>query len=210
MAAEAVAIGGTRERAAEWSAWFDAVWPGHVLRAPAWPVLVHRVRGLLASRTGDAMAALRWLEEAVVLADEIESPVESAIARVQYAELLTVDPPPNARQRWTELLRVGTEQCRALGIPPEHHAYRARIAATLGRFDVMPCAVAPDLPDSGLTPREVEVIRLFRDGLSYREAAGVLGVGWRTVQSHAYNAYQKLGVSSRIAAVTEAARLQLI
>jgi DNA-binding NarL/FixJ family response regulator len=66
------------------------------------------------------------------------------------------------------------------------------------------------LAGADLTPREVEVIRLFRDGCSYRDAAAVLGVGWRTVQSHAYNAYRKLGVSSRMAAVSAAARMRLI
>lgn len=211
IAAEAVAISGTREAAAEWSAWFDRAWPDHVLRAPAWPVLAHRVRGLLASRAGDIPRGLRWLEEAIVIADRIDSPVEAALARVQCAELLVFDPPHGARERWSDLVRAGTDRCRALGIAYAHHAHRARIAAALGRFDLMPgIDTLTAQADTDLTARELEVLRLFRDGNSYREAGAALGVGWRTVQSHAYNAYQKLGVSSKIAAVSAAARMGLI
>ena len=89
---EAVAIGGTRENAAHWYSWFTTTWPTHVLRGPVWPVLAHRVRALLACRSGDPVAGLAWIEQAISVADRIGSPVESAIARIQCAELLALDP----------------------------------------------------------------------------------------------------------------------
>lgn len=210
--AEAVAIGGTQQAAADWVDWFDRAWPVHVLRAPSWPVLAQRVRALLACRAGDVAAGLRWMELAIQVADRIGSPVEAAIARVQYAELLALDPRHEARERWNEVRRSGRERCQKLRIPFEHHAHRARTAASLGRFDRV-CAT--QVPSTGtatkLTRREIEVLRLFSGGSSYREAAVELGVGWRTIQSHAYNAYQKLGVSSKIAArrIAPAADLRL-
>lgn len=208
---EAVALAGTREAAIRWNAWFDTCWPPHVLRHPAWPVLAQRVRALLACRAGDLQSAKRWMDEAIVIADRIESPVESAIARVQAAELLVLDSQWSARERWTSLTDTGREASRGHGIPHEHHALRVRTAAVAGRFDEVSAESDATEPMAALlTGREVEVLRLFSAGHSYRQAAEVLGVGWRTVQSHAYNAYQKLGVSSKIAAVTAASRLQLL
>lgn len=211
IAAQAVALGGTRQAAQQWSAWFNAHWPAHLLQAPEWPVLAHRVRGLLDCRTGDLSGAMRWLAEAILVADRIGSPVESALARIQYAELMAFDPRFDSPARWRETVNAGTERCRSLRIPHEHHAYLARRAATLGRFDSMSNDRAPSssVPTT-LTAREVEVLRLFSLGNSYRQAAQTLGVEWRTVQSHAYNAYQKLGVSSKIAAVSAASHRQLL
>lgn len=48
-----------------------------------------------------------------------------------------------------------------------------------------------------LTPREREVLALLADGLSMREAAARLGRSARTVQVHACNLMQKLGVHQR-------------
>lgn len=211
IAGEAVALGGSREDAASWYEWFGDHWPVHVLRGLTWPVLAQRVRGLLGCRAGDLDAGIRWMADAIAVADRIGSPVEAALARVQLAELLAFDPQRESRERWIELVDDGTARCRTLGIPYEHHAYRARTAVARGRFDLISSETASlAAMTSPLTVREVEVLRLFRAGHSYRQAAEILGVGWRTVQSHAYNAYQKLGVSSKIAAVTAAARLQVL
>jgi DNA-binding CsgD family transcriptional regulator len=210
-AAEAVAIGSTRDGAIAWARWLDETWPAHVLRAPEWPVLVVRIRALLAARAGDAAGALCRMEEAIGIADAIAAPVEQAIARIQCAELVALDPRYRDRERWLELTREGGERSRELGIPHDHHAGRARTAATLGRFDLLRDQEAGFIPPTEpLTDRELQVIRLFSEGHTYREVGAILDIGWRTVQSHAYNAYQKLGVSSKIAAVAAVQRLDLI
>jgi DNA-binding CsgD family transcriptional regulator len=200
-----------RPPAIAWARWLDETWPAHVLRAPEWPVLVVRIRALLAARAGDAAGALCRMEEAIGIADAIAAPVEQAIARIQCAELVALDPRYRDRERWLELTREGGERSRELGISHDHHAGRARTAATLGRFDLLRDQEAGFIPPTEpLTDRELQVIRLFSEGHTYREVGAILDIGWRTVQSHAYNAYQKLGVSSKIAAVAAVQRLDLI
>jgi DNA-binding NarL/FixJ family response regulator len=48
-----------------------------------------------------------------------------------------------------------------------------------------------------LTPQELQVVRLVREGLSNRDVAARLFVSPRTVEYHLSHAYQKLGVRSR-------------
>jgi DNA-binding CsgD family transcriptional regulator len=64
-------------------------------------------------------------------------------------------------------------------------------------------------PTSGwasLTPTERDVIRLVSEGLGNSDIATRLFVSPRTVQSHLTHVYAKLGVSSRVQLVQEAAR----
>jgi DNA-binding NarL/FixJ family response regulator len=56
---------------------------------------------------------------------------------------------------------------------------------------------------NGLTPREVDVLRLLIEGKSDREIAETLFIGGRTVQTHVANLLAKLEVANR----TEAAAL---
>ena len=62
----------------------------------------------------------------------------------------------------------------------------------------------------GLTPREVDVLRLLVDGGSDQEIADALFISRRTVTSHVTSILTKLQVSSRTAAATRAVRAQLI
>lgn len=52
----------------------------------------------------------------------------------------------------------------------------------------------------GLTAREVEVLRLMAQGLSYAEIADKLVISRRTVNAHVTSIFSKLGVTSRAAA----------
>jgi predicted ATPase/class 3 adenylate cyclase/DNA-binding CsgD family transcriptional regulator/tetratricopeptide (TPR) repeat protein len=64
-------------------------------------------------------------------------------------------------------------------------------------------------PTSGwdaLTPTEHDVVRLVTEGLPNKDIATRLFVSPRTVQSHLTHVYNKLGVSSRVQLVQEAAR----
>ena len=76
----------------------------------------------------------------------------------------------------------------------------------------------PDLPrqpaESGRPPvlsrRELEVLRLMGDGLTYSQIAGQLVVDEETVRSHARAVRRKLGQPSRGAAVLAARRMGLL
>jgi DNA-binding NarL/FixJ family response regulator len=59
-------------------------------------------------------------------------------------------------------------------------------------------------PATGLTPREVDVLRLLADGHSYKTAADTLGVSMDTFRFHIRNAYEKLHVHSKSQAVSRA------
>jgi DNA-binding CsgD family transcriptional regulator len=64
-------------------------------------------------------------------------------------------------------------------------------------------------PTSGwrsLTPTKRDVVRLVSEGLGNNDIATRLFVSPRTVQSHLTHVYTKLGLSSRVQLVQEAAR----
>jgi len=65
-------------------------------------------------------------------------------------------------------------------------------------------------PTSGwgsLTPMELDVVRLFREGLGNKEIGARLFISPHTVQTHLTHVYAKLGVASRVQLVQEASRL---
>ena len=66
--------------------------------------------------------------------------------------------------------------------------------------------LAEHTPRIGLTPRELEVLRLVADGLSNAEVAGRIGRTEGTVKVHLKNILQKLEVKDRTEAVTTALR----
>lgn len=70
-----------------------------------------------------------------------------------------------------------------------------------------------DVPSSvsalGLTPREIEVLRLLAEGMSDREIAASLSISERTAGNHVQHAMQKIGVESRTAAAVFAVRHHL-
>ena len=69
---------------------------------------------------------------------------------------------------------------------------------------------APGQPDSLLTSREVEVLRLVAAGATNREAAMRLQLSPHTVGRHLGNVYAKLGVGSRAAATAYAVQRGLV
>ena len=58
-------------------------------------------------------------------------------------------------------------------------------------------ALPPDLADTGLSPREEQVVRLLLKGMTVRQAAPELGLTTSTVSTYCKSAYKKLGINSR-------------
>jgi LuxR family maltose regulon positive regulatory protein len=65
-------------------------------------------------------------------------------------------------------------------------------------------------PDSELTERELEVLRLLAQGQTKREVAAMLFLSYSTIHSHTKSIYRKLGSSSRDEVLERARELGLI
>ena len=52
-----------------------------------------------------------------------------------------------------------------------------------------------------LTPRELELMELVRQGFTNKQIAGQLGISEQTVKNHLSNVYIKLDVTNRITAI---------
>lgn len=66
------------------------------------------------------------------------------------------------------------------------------------------------LPQTLLTPREEEIVKLVAEGYSSREIAGDLVISVKTVDRHRANILQKLGLRDRLALTRYAIRAGLI
>jgi HD-GYP domain-containing protein (c-di-GMP phosphodiesterase class II) len=90
---------------------------------------------------------------------------------------------------------------------PEAAAAHLRAAAQAGRFDPVATEAVlsvagvggrqPLQRPAGLTPREVEVLRLIARGASTREVARELGISQKTAGTHIERIYTKTGAHTR-------------
>ncbi|MFF5565509.1 response regulator [Streptomyces sp. NPDC012623] len=66
------------------------------------------------------------------------------------------------------------------------------------------------LPDSAITPREEEILKLVAEGHTSKEIAGMLLISAKTVERHRANLLQKLGLRDRLELTRYAIRAGLI
>jgi DNA-binding NarL/FixJ family response regulator len=108
-------------------------------------------------------------------------------------------------------VRIG-DACASLGDETsatlEYDAARDTFTRLGARPDLQ--RLAGPAPAGGLTPREVEVLRLVAAGRTNREIAGELVLSEKTVARHLSNIYTKLGIGSRAAATAYAYDHQLV
>ncbi len=64
--------------------------------------------------------------------------------------------------------------------------------------------------DAVLTPREREILVFISEGFTMQQIANRIGISPRTVETHVAKLYRKLGVRTRVQAVSRAASLGLI
>jgi ATP/maltotriose-dependent transcriptional regulator MalT len=93
--------------------------------------------------------------------------------------------------------------------PDQAFAARGPVMLPSEMQPTLPEKSPPTYPD-GLTAREVEVLRLVAQGLSYAEIAEQLIISLLTVKAHMRSLYNKLGISSRSAATRYALEHQLV
>jgi non-specific serine/threonine protein kinase len=94
---------------------------------------------------------------------------------------------------WDAGRRMATDEAIQYGLAPEDSAATTPAGA----------------PPAGLTPRELDVLRLVAAGRANKEIAASLSISQSTVASHMNSILAKLGVESRTAAATWAVRAGL-
>jgi DNA-binding CsgD family transcriptional regulator len=149
--------------------------------------LIARARGILA---GPDVAEAHF-DKALADPAGDQWPFERAQLRLDHAEWL------RRRRRINDAKAVLTD---ALGT---FQRLGARSWAERAQAELRACGVAvtrtPGEPDAleELTPQQRQIVRLASDGLTDREIADRLFLSPRTVSSHLYRSYPKLGVASR-------------
>jgi DNA-binding CsgD family transcriptional regulator len=148
-----------------------------------------QARGAVHLADGDPRAALGALHAAAEVWQELEAPYEAARVR----EL-----------RGLACRALGDEDSARLELEAAHEAYvqlgAARDLARLGGEDA----------GHGLSPRELQVLRLVAAGATNREIAAELTLSERTVDRHVSNILAKLRVPTRAAATAYAYEHHLV
>ena len=143
-------------------------------------------RGAVAVAREDVSLALERLRRARTLWLGRRLPYEAAQARVLLAAACRVAGDDDTADIELRAARTAFEQLGA------RHAL-ARVDGLLSAGAALP---------GGLTPRQLEVLRLVANGKNNRNIAAELVISEHTVSRHLENIYAKLGVSSRAAATT--------
>ena len=154
------------------------------LKAPILDALATQARGAVLLTAGDPRAALPVLRRSASLWRELDAPYDGARVRALVAQA-----------------------CRALGDSDtaalELDAAR-RVLKELGALPELAAIELRPKTVSGLSAREVEVLRLVAAGKSNRAIASHLVISEKTVARHVSNIFTKLGLSSRSAATAYA------
>ena len=151
-----------------------------------------QTRGAVDLAAGDAARALPALRRAWRVWEELEAPYEAARVRLLVGAACR---------------ELGDHDAAALELEAARHAFAALGAAPdLARVE----ALAGDGVQHGLTPRELEVLRLVAEGRTNRAIADQLVLSERTVERHITNTFAKLRVSTRAAATAYAYEHRLL
>jgi DNA-binding NarL/FixJ family response regulator len=167
----------------------------HLASAPRQPLALlasHRVSGELETLSGAFTEARRHLEAALALADSCDALYERALTLLAFADLEQREGEPEAAIEALTAARSIFSRLKATPMLARAEALAAQLAA--GRDD-------EPADTFGLSPREIDVLRLIANGGRNREIAEELFLSVRTVERHIANLYAKLGVSGRSEAI---------
>jgi DNA-binding CsgD family transcriptional regulator len=162
---------------------------------PALRAAAGHARGAVLLAEGDAQAAVVALRGAWQEWRQLEAPYEAARVRVLVGLACRA---------------LGDEEAAAMELDAARGVF-ARLGATpdLARLEALAGRDAA-AKGHGLTPRELEVLRLLAAGKTNPAIATELVVASKTVDRHVTNLYTKLGVSSRAAATAYAYQHRLL
>jgi DNA-binding CsgD family transcriptional regulator len=142
--------------------------------------MVAYAQGVVALQEGDCEPALVALRAAQRIWLDLDAPYEVARTRALLAQACT---------------ELGDSEAAALELESARSVFRELGAAPdLARIERESGAA------HGLSPRELEVLRLVAAGKSNRQIAAELVISEHTVARHVQNIYTKLGLSSRAGA----------
>jgi DNA-binding NarL/FixJ family response regulator len=154
-----------------------------------------QARGALALAEGDPHAALAALREAWTAWQELEAPYEAARVRVLVALACRAAGDDDTATWELEAARAVFDR---LGAAPD--------VARADSLSARPGAAGAH----GLSPRELQVLRLVAQGATNKSIAGELVLSERTIDRHVSNIFAKLRVSSRAAATAYAYEHDLV
>jgi DNA-binding CsgD family transcriptional regulator len=154
------------------------------------------VRGALALAEADPGGALPLLRRAVAIWQEQDAPHEVAKLNVLIGEACHALADHDGALLQFSAARETFER---LDARPD-----------LARLDRIVAGRDPGSETHGLTPREIEVLRLLARGRANRAIANELHLSERTVHRHVSNIFTKLDVDSRTAAVAYGIKYRLV
>jgi DNA-binding CsgD family transcriptional regulator len=153
--------------------------------------------------------ALRHLEEAVAIADDIRHgslPWKIRLSLAETAMQAGKSPDVVLRQARAEL----DETIRSLsGSPLEAIFLASDWVKRMAALEQRQIPKSPTVP-AGLTQREVEVLQLVARGASNQQVADALQISVRTVNTHMTNILNKTGLENRTAASSYAMQHNLL
>lgn len=163
-----------------------------VYRSPALRAMADQAAGSVALARGDAARAATDLRAAAEAWSALDAPYQAARARLTLGQACVALGESGEAKRELDAARAVFEELGA--------------EADLASLD----ALSGDHGASGLSAREVEVLRPLARGDSNRAIAEALGISERTVERHVSNIFDKLGVASRTEAAAHALRDRLV
>jgi ATP/maltotriose-dependent transcriptional regulator MalT len=159
--------------------------------------------GSLLLAEGDPRAALEPLRRSFETWQRLGAPYLAARVRVEAARACRELGDEDGCRMETDAAR---EVFSALGAAPDLAGLEADVAAAAAATAT---ATAKDRPH-GLTPRELQVLRLVAQGKTNRAIGEELFLSEKTIDRHLSNIFDKLDVSSRAAATAFAYEHSLI
>jgi DNA-binding CsgD family transcriptional regulator len=154
------------------------------------------VTGYLDRATAVVLSESGQADSAVVLSAAAAQHFEHLRQPIEQAHALLVQGGAERRRRRYAAARVAIGAALAIFLAADAKPWAEQTERALARTEGTSAQGAPP-PDLGLTPTELRIAALVRDGASNREIASRLYLSVKTVEATLTRVYRKLGVRSR-------------